>query len=184
MLTAAAVTVACGLGLSLSSATAASGTCDGATAAAVQMPRSAVRSAVECLINSERARFGLPPLESSARLDRAAQRWANTLVATGTFEHGDFPARMHAAGIRFAVAGENIGTGQATPSQIVAEWMASAEHCHNILTPVYTQLGAGMNPHPVTNYATGPSTWAEDFDLPAGRRAPSRNWGPANGCPY
>lgn len=183
-LTAAAVTLACALGLSLSAATAASPGCDAATAAATRLPRSLIRTAVGCLINAERARYGLRPLRSSDRLNQAAQQWVNTLVATGAFDHGNFAGRMHAAGVQFAVAGENLGTGQATPTQIVAAWMASPDHCRNILAPVYTQFGVGVNSHGIRHYATGPSSWAEDFDRPAGRHVPSGNWGPANRCPY
>jgi uncharacterized protein YkwD len=148
------------------------------------MSPSAVRAVVDCLINEERAKFGLSPLRNSSRLDNSAQNWVNTLVATGTFDHGNFAARLVAAGVKYAIAGEDLGSGQATPSQIVAAWMASTDHCRNILAPVFTRFGAGENPQGVRNYATGPATWAMDFDLPAGHRPPSGNWRPANGCPY
>jgi uncharacterized protein YkwD len=117
-------------------------------------------------------------------LDHVAQRWVDDLVATDAFGHGNIVARAHSAGVRFAWVGEDLGTGQATPSQIVRAWMASADHCRNILSPQFSEFGTGVNPHPVTGWATGPSTWAEDFALPLGHHQPSHNWGPANGCPY
>jgi uncharacterized protein YkwD len=60
--------------------------------------------------------------------------------------------------------------------------MASPGHCQIILSPLYTEVGTGVNPHPVRGYASGPATWAQDFALPAGRRAPSHNWAPAQSC--
>ena len=183
-ITALAVTVACGLGLCFSTASAASRGCDGASVAAVRLPMATIRATVECLINEQRARFGLPPLHNANRLDNTAQSWVNTLVATDAFTHGDFVARLLAAGVHYRFAGENLASGQLAPREVVAAWMASSDHCRNILTPVYTRVGAGENPHGIPAFATGPSTWAEDFDLPADRRPRSGNWGPANGCPY
>jgi uncharacterized protein YkwD len=183
-ITALAVAVACALGLSLSTASASGHGCGGATTAATRVPPATVRAAVQCLINEQRALHGLPPLRDSSRLARAAQRWVDDLVASDAFDHGNFPARILSAGVRFASAGEDLGTGQRTPTQIVAAWMASPDHCRNILSPLFSEFGTGVNPHPVRGWATRPSTWAEDFALPLGHRPPSRKWGPANGCPY
>jgi uncharacterized protein YkwD len=183
-LAAVAVTLVSGLGLSLGAASAAGRGCGDATAAAARLPLSSARAAVQCLVNEQRAAHGLPPLRNSARLAYSAQRWVKDLVATGLFDHGDLAARVRSVGVRFAVAGEDLGTGQATPMQIVAAWMASPDHCRNILSPTFSEFGAGVSPHPIRGWATGPSTWAEDFALPLRHRAPSHNWGPANGCPY
>ena len=183
-LAALAVTLTGGLGLSLSAASAARHGCGGATTAATRQSLATARTAVQCLINEERTAHGLPPLRDSSRLDNSAQRWVDNLVATEQFGHGNLAARVHSVGFRFAIAGEDLGTGQATPRQIVSTWMASPGHCQNILSPEFSEFGAGINLHPVTGWASGPSTWAEDFGRPLGHRAPSRNWGPANGCPY
>jgi len=47
-------------------------------------------------------------------------------------------------------------------------------------------LPTGLDPvrHGVSGYASGPATWTQDFALPLGQSAPSRNWAPAHGCPY
>ena len=71
-----------------------------------------------------------------------------------------------------------------TPRQVVDGWMASAGHCENILNPTYRDVGTGVNRHAVGGYASGPATWTQDFALPMGSRAPSRNSGPAHHCPY
>ena len=183
-LTPLAVTLACGLGLSLSTASAAGHGCDRATTAANRLPLATVRAAVRCLINEERTVHGLPPLRGSSRLSDSAQQWVNTLVSADLFSHGNFADRLHAVGVNFFFAGENLGTGQRSPSQIVRAWMASADHCRNILDPVFSQVGIGVNLRSVPGYSSGPATWAADFDLPIGHRSPSKNAGPAKGCPY
>jgi len=60
--------------------------------------------------------------------------------------------------------------------------MASADHCQNILSPSYANVGTGVSTHRLGQY--GPSTWTEDFGLRMGHRAPSGNHAPALGCPY
>lgn len=145
----------------------------------------AMRAAVVCLINQERTARRLPPLRVDVRLNSSAQAWTNTMVSTHKFTHGaNFAARISAAGFRWSAAGENIATGYITPRQVVNGWMGSAGHCENILSPTYRDVGTGVNPHAIAGYGTGPGTWTQDFALPIGRSAPSRNRGPANHCPY
>jgi uncharacterized protein YkwD len=122
-------------------------------------------------------------LRESGRLDRSAQGWTNTMVATGAFTHGaNFAARISGAGFAWSAAGENIATGYVTPHGVVRAWMGSTGHCQNILNPTYTNVGTGI----VTRVVAGGrgATWTQDFALARGRRAPSRNWAAANGCPY
>src|SRR6202035_2653109 len=80
--------------------------------------------------------------------------------------------------------GENIATGYMTPRDAVAGWMASQEHCQNLLTPDYANMGTGETPAPVGNYAGTAATWTQDFGLLMGANSPSQNYGPMNGCPY
>jgi uncharacterized protein YkwD len=136
-----------------------------------------LRTAVVCLINAERARHGLPRLRESSRLDRAAQRWADAMVAADDLGHGSGPgAHVSSAGLRWSAVGENVASGFGTPRRVVAAWMASPGHCQNILDPRYREVGTGVNLHPVRGYASGPATWVQDFALAAGRRAASHNW--------
>ncbi len=93
-------------------------------------------------------------------------------------------ARVSAVGFRWSTVGENIATGFATPRRVVAAWMASQGHCQNILDPIYTNVGTGVNRGRVSGFASRPGTWTQDFGLAMGRRAPSHNWGPSNACPY
>jgi uncharacterized protein YkwD len=144
-----------------------------------------MRAAVVCLINHKRRSRGLPALRTSWRLNRSAQRWTSHMVATGAFSHGrNFADRITAAGFSWAYAGENIATGFPTPRSVVAAWMASRGHCQNILDPNYTFVGTGVSRYPVGAFASGPSTWTQDFASRSGQPPLSHKFAPARGCPY
>lgn len=147
-------------------------------------PLGTMRDAVVCLVNQERAARGLPSLTVSQKLNAVAQRWSSSMVSHGDFSHAHFVARIDAVHYDWQVAEENIATGYQTPSQAVAAWMASPDHCRNILDPTIRNVGTGEVPAPVRGWATGPSTWTEDFGLTMNQSAPSGNYGPARRCPY
>jgi uncharacterized protein YkwD len=162
----------------------ASRACANANTSVGSSSRQATKAAVVCLVNRERADHHLPPLGESSRLDRSAQGWTNRMIATGSFTHGiNFASRISAAGFAWSSAGENIATGFLTPRAVVRGWMASTGHCQNILNPTYTSVGTGVLARVVGVGGRG-ATWTQDFALAAGRKARSRNWAPANGCPY
>src|SRR5205807_6958152 len=115
----------------------------------------------------------------------SSQHWSDSMVSSGQFTHGlNFAARITAAGYDYQDAGENIATGLPTPLAVLSAWMHSAEHCRNILTPTYRDIGTGVSPNPIKGWSSTPSTWTEDFGLSTFQSAASQNWGPANGCPY
>lgn len=140
--------------------------------------------AVVCLVNAQRRERGLPGLHANGRLDRSAQRWTDFMVGHDEFTHGpNFAARITAAGFDWSTAGENIATGFRTPASVVSGWMASEGHCRNILTPLYRSVGTGVSASGIPGFGSS-GTWTEDFGLHMGSRAPSHDWGPADGCPY
>jgi uncharacterized protein YkwD len=144
-----------------------------------------MRIAVECLVNQARIAHALPALADNAELTTSAQNWTDWMVANGQFTHGtDFSGRVSAVGYDWQEAGENIATGYATPSDVVNAWLASPEHCQNIMSPDFASMGTGVNTAPVVNYATDASTWTQDFGLSMTQSPPSTNQGPFNGCPY
>lgn len=113
-----------------------------------------IRELIVCLHNQERARRGLPPLEYEVRLETAAQRHAEDMVARHFFAHetpeGLGPAdRALSAGYpsKHYSSGENLawGTGlEASPVEIVDGWMHSPGHRQNILRNAFTQIGVGV----------------------------------------
>jgi uncharacterized protein YkwD len=54
--------------------------------------------------------------------------------------------------------GENIAQGQTTAEEVMAGWMASRDHCTNIMNERYHLLGIGY----ATDTAHGPY-WTQDF---------------------
>jgi uncharacterized protein YkwD len=143
----------------------------------------AMRAAVACLVNAERTARGLPPLSANHKLDRAAQLWTTVIVTTGMFSHGsNFASRITGVGYIWSFVGENIATGFLTPRNAVAAWMASPDHCRNILDPHFVDVGTGVVSQPFDRFGAG--TWAQDFGLPLGHSAPSGRTGPQSGCPY
>jgi uncharacterized protein YkwD len=142
-------------------------------------------TAVECLTSQQRIKHGLPAFNVSRRLTRVSQNWTSEMIATGNFDHGtDFSGRISAVGYDWQTAGENIATGYLTPRLVVSAWMASPDHCRNILDPSFRDLGAAESPAPVGSFATDPATWTQEFGLLMSQSPTSHNYGPRNGCPY
>jgi uncharacterized protein YkwD len=183
-LAAAATTAVALAAAATTAASASSSNCANANRRVTPDDTAAMRAAVLCLVNQQRTSRHLPPLHASARLTRSAQGWTNHMVASNTFAHGaNFAARITAVGYPWSAAGENIATGFPTPRAVVTGWMRSTDHCRNILSPAYRNLGVGVSARAVRGYASGPATWTQDFALPRGAHPPSHNLGPANGCP-
>ena len=106
------------------------------------------------------------------------------MVATRNYSHGSAFARMRSAGYNFLAAGENIDTGMPTPRQVVAAFMASTQHCQNILYPAFWDIGVGESPASAFGPHGPPATWTIDFGLTRSERPRSTNARPADGCPY
>lgn len=173
------------LGLFASGASAHPGACRHADTPIGLAPRAQLQRAVVCLINQQRRAHGVGGLRASAQLDRSAQDWSNAMVVRRDFTHGaDFSARISAVGFNWSSVGENIATGYQTPAAVVAAWMASPGHCRNILSPIYREVGTGVNDHAIPGFSSQAGTWTQDFGLLMGQHPASGNWGPADGCPY
>jgi hypothetical protein len=107
-----------------------------------------------CLLNEQRARYGLAPLRSELRLQLAAQRYVGDMVERRFFDHVDPGGlapedRILMAGYpsKNAWTGENLayGTGpEGAPAEIVDHWMHSPGHRTNILRPTFTEIGIGV----------------------------------------
>jgi uncharacterized protein YkwD len=159
--------------------------CTDANTPATSASAQTMTNAVVCLINGERLKYGLPPLSTDSELNSVAQNWTSTMISTAQFTHGtNFAGRVSASGYDWQAAGENIAAGYPTPASAVSAWMASSDHCENILNPTFRNVGTAVSNVLVRAWGTGPSTWTQDFGLLMSARAQSSNWGPSNGCPY
>lgn len=121
-----------------------------------ELPRPAgievTRSAVLCLLNAERAKHGLHPLERNLLLELSSQRHSDDMATRKFFSH-DTPegvepqARMKAAGYPLPWTGENLYMGTnaaASPVEAHESLMNSPGHRENILRPQFTQVGVGV----------------------------------------
>lgn len=87
------------------------------------------------------------PLTWSSALGAAAQGHSRSMASGNYLAHrdldGDMPAdRAWAAGYRGRQIGENIAAGQGSASKALAGWLASPGHCANLMSPMFTQVGA------------------------------------------
>jgi uncharacterized protein YkwD len=108
-----------------------------------------VRAEMLAKVNAERKRAGAPPLRQNARLDQAAQRHAQDMLARHYFAHESpegetVRERARAAGYDWRAIGENIAEGQLTVDEVMDTWMHSPAHRHNILDPDFREMGAGL----------------------------------------
>jgi uncharacterized protein YkwD len=100
--------------------------------------------------NAERARTGVPALAMNGRLMEAAQIQAEQVAAAGRLEHTIADARLPsledrvaAAGYDWQYVGENLAFGQRNAAHAVDTWMQSPSHRSNILSALFTEVGAG-----------------------------------------
>ena len=88
-----------------------------------------------------------PALTWSGRLEKAATRHSRDMAERDRLSHvgsdgsrvGDRATR---AGYDWRRVGENIARAQLSVEQVMEAWLASSSHCHALLEPGYTEMGA------------------------------------------
>lgn len=100
------------------------------------------------LVNAERAKQGLKPLQVDPELAKVARIKSQDMRDKNYFSHqsptyGSPFEMMKQFGISYRAAGENIAAGQKTPEAVVEAWMNSPGHRANILNANYTHIGVG-----------------------------------------
>jgi uncharacterized protein YkwD len=129
---------------------------------------SLINAATLCLVNQERARNGVLPLQTNGALEQAALSHSQAMVSEDYFDHishsGQTPLdRLTSAGyipnsqVGYVI-GENIAWGTlslATPQATVTNWIASPEHLANILKSQYTETGIGVSPQAPASLSQG-----------------------------
>ena len=126
--------------------------CPGSGAFPEKADLEANREAILCLLNAERAKYGLVPLRQHPLLELASQRHSDDMVRRKFYEHEtpdgvDPQMRMSAVGYAPPWTGENLYTGtgtEATPVRALEHWMKSPGHRENILRPEFTEVGVGI----------------------------------------
>jgi uncharacterized protein YkwD len=118
------------------------------------------------LINAERAKVSCPALTEDSALTEAAQAHSVDMSTRKALTHTDAAGadpftRAQAAGV-LTLRSENVADGQATPDEVVADWMQSAKHKANILDCGVSTAGIG-----VATSADGTRYWTADFGVAA-----------------
>lgn len=88
--------------------------------------------------NALRHSQGINAMGGMDQLTQRARDLAQGLAVRGTLVHSD----LHAMGVRWTAAGENIGRGSSI-EQVYSLLAASPEHRANMLNPIYTNTGVG-----------------------------------------
>jgi uncharacterized YkwD family protein len=100
------------------------------------------------LVNQERVKAGLKPLQVDYKLVKVARLKAKDMVDNHYFSHtsptyGSPFDMMKSEGVSYRYAGENIA-GNSTASGAMTAWMQSEGHRTNILNPNFTHIGVGV----------------------------------------
>ena len=100
-------------------------------------------------VNEERRAAVRAPLRISPRLDRAAQRHADDMLARSFYGHEDPDGRgplqrAIASGYRPLAVGENIARGEFSLAEVMDGWMKSEPHRRDLLDPNFTDVGFGF----------------------------------------
>jgi uncharacterized protein YkwD len=108
-----------------------------------------IRADMLARVNAERQKAGVAPLKPNPKLDAAAQRHAEDMLARAYFAHESpegktVRERARAAGYDWRAVGENIAEGQLSVAEVMETWMHSPGHRRNILDKGFKELGVGL----------------------------------------
>jgi uncharacterized protein YkwD len=118
------------------------------TTASTGTASSPIEQTLLSLLNQERSKYGLLPLQNDATLTKVARMKSQDMVAKHYFSHTSptygSPAQMLTSnGVRYSQYGENIAQG-GDAYRIHAMWMANPEHRANMLRTTFTTVGIGL----------------------------------------
>ncbi len=114
-------------------------------------------------LDAYRASRGLGPVRLDDRLTAMANEQAEAMAAKGELSHtagGPFSARLAAARISVAEAGENVGAGYFALRDAMAGWRASPEHNANLLRQNFTRIGVAIAKNARSHWGV---FWAMEF---------------------
>lgn len=101
------------------------------------------------LVNIERKKVGVEPLNQDLALNQLAVIKAKDMISRSYFDHNSpfygYPWDMATLfDYTFVSLGENIARNFTSPKDVVEAWMASPSHKENILKDSYTNIGVGI----------------------------------------
>jgi len=100
------------------------------------------------LVNDERTKNGLRPLQPMPELNRLARLKSEDIVRYGYFSHtsptyGSFAKMVYDAGVRFYSVGENLAKGRSATHAFYM-FLGSSGHRANMLNGSFTHTGIGV----------------------------------------
>ena len=100
------------------------------------------------MVNQERAKAGLKPLQIDMRMVKSARLKSQDLITNDYFAHtspvyGSFATLIRTYAPDYSYVGENLA-GNKTVELAMIAFMNSAGHKKNILSPNYTHIGIGI----------------------------------------
>jgi uncharacterized protein YkwD len=117
-----------------------------------------VQSRVLALVNEARAKprrcgtesfAATRPVHFSARLQTVAAVHATDMARHNYFDHAGrdgnhVEERASSGGYRWRAIGENIAAGHTQAEAAMRDWLGSPEHCANVMSPAYTEMGSAF----------------------------------------
>jgi uncharacterized protein YkwD len=130
-----------------------------------------VRAELLARINAERRRAGRRTLTLDSRLNAAAQRHAEDMLARSYFGHRSpdgetVRERARDAGYDWEAIGENLAEDQQSAKEADESWMRSSGHRENILDRRYVQTGVGLALGRDSKTGEYRILWVQTFGLP------------------
>ena len=109
-----------------------------------------------------------PPLVWDDRLASASLAHSTDMARGQYLEHAGRdgsgpPERATRAGYPWRAVGENIASGQSTPEEVTAGWIASPHHCANLMSPQFSAMGVAYAVSPKGRTAM---YWTQLFATP------------------
>jgi len=103
------------------------------------------------ILNGDRRRFGLAPVERDGQLDAVARAHSEDMRDHRFFGHvspttGGPSDRLAAARVRTSAHGENVATGN-TLHELEVALLASLPHRQNLLSDAFSRVGIGVAVH-------------------------------------
>ena len=93
------------------------------------------------LLNRERTRHGLRPLQRGRCATSWAERWSSSMARSQKLGHQSLKPFLKGCGARRAA--ENVASGNVSADALMKQWMASRRHRANILHPQLSFVGVG-----------------------------------------
>ena len=86
------------------------------------------------------------PLGWNRALAEAAERHSVDMAARRYFDHVSpdgtrVSQRVAAQGYKWRMVGENLAGGDTTVASVIAGWLKSPDHCQNMMSPAYADVG-------------------------------------------